>query len=515
MPGKQIEILDCTIRDGGYYTAWDFDKDLVDKYLSAMQNLPVDIVEVGYRSTPQDEYLGKYFYLPDFALQEISRKISGKRLSIMLNEKSLRTEHIAKILNGLKPHISLIRLAIDPQNFDRAIVLAHAIKKVGFQVAFNLMYMSKYAQNDIFLKSLSKLNGLADYVNLVDSYGGMLPMEVKELIEEVKVYCQEKIGFHGHNNLELAFANALAAMDAGCDIVDATLMGMGRGAGNLKTELLLTHLVSKEKVNFDFNVLAGLLETWAPIHEKHQWGTNLPYMVSGANSLPQKDVMEWVTQRFYSFNSIIRALHNQKTGEADNMRLPLFKPGEYFENIIIIGGGPGAKTHSDAVIRFLDTLENTCIVHASSKNAKNYENVKVPQFFCLVGSEGRRMEAVFEDLENFKGQCVLPPYPRKMGTYIPEKVRNSSYELREVSFTDKYKDAHTALAIQTALDLKAKNIYLAGYDGYSNEMISPKEQALINENEYTFDLAYKHVRILSVLNTKYSIKVESVYSKII
>jgi 4-hydroxy 2-oxovalerate aldolase len=432
----------------------------------------------------------------------------------MLNEKSVRPEHLDYVLRDLQPTISLIRLAVDPENIERAVVLARAIKERGFDVAFNVMYMSKYVNNIEFLKKLSILNGAVEYLNIVDSYGGLLPNQVTELVKIVKANTDVKLGFHGHNNLELAFANTLAAIDTGCEIIDSTILGMGRGAGNLKTELFLTHLASIGKVEFDFNILTALIESWSPLHKEHEWGTNLPYMFSGANSLPQKDVMEWVTQRFYSYNSIIRALQNQKTGAADNLRLPVFNPEKSFENVVIIGGGSNAKLHSEAVKQFIKKLENVCIIHASSKNAKSYEDIDLDQYFCLVGNEGHRLEDVYNDLNHFRGKCVLPSYPRKMGTYIPEKLKNVAFELKAVTFTDKYHDSHTVLALQTALELKAETIFLVGYDGYPKNTITQKEQALINENEYSFRMVDKLVHLKSILPSEYQIEVTSVYAHI-
>jgi len=503
MKMNKIEILDCTIRDGGYY------------YMQAMQHLPVDILEIGYRSKPQAAYHGKYFYFPDYAIERLAGLNHSKRLSLMFNEKDVRPGDLDKLLSGLQPHISLIRLAVDPNNFERAIVLAEAIKSRGFEVGFNVMYMSKYSQDQSFIDKLKQLDGLVEYLNVVDSYGGMLPEQTSRLIAKVKSNCAVKIGFHGHNNLELAFANTLAAIDAGCEIVDATVLGMGRGAGNLKTELLLTYLASNEMVDFDFNKLSELIEVWTPLHKEHEWGTNLPYMVSGSYSLPQKDVMEWVTKRFYSINSIIRALHVQKMGENGKSKsLPVFQPIQSYDNVIIIGGGPNAVTHSTAVKQFISNLDSVCVVHASSKNAKSYDDFNVDQFFCLVGNEGHRLERIFNNLNNFTGKCVLPPSPRKMGTYIPSVIEDNAYELKDVSFTDKFQDSHTALALQLSLELNARNIYLAGYDGYSGHTITQIEQGLINENEYTFSKFSDKVNLCSLLPSKYSIKVKSVYSLI-
>ena len=70
---KRFKILDCTLRDGGYYTNWDFDKDLVINYSKVMESLPIDYVEVGYRSIPLSGYLGEYFYCPNYVLKELKK----------------------------------------------------------------------------------------------------------------------------------------------------------------------------------------------------------------------------------------------------------------------------------------------------------------------------------------------------------------------------------------------------------------------------------------------------------
>ncbi|MFW5983405.1 MAG: hypothetical protein ACOCQ4_02805, partial [bacterium] len=141
-------------------------------------------------------------------------------------------------------------------------------------------------------------------------------------------------------------------------------------------------------------------------------------------------------------------------------------------------------------------------------------DVDCKQYYCLVGNEGHRLEKVFNDLNQFHGECILPPYPREMGTYIPEVLRDNSYELNEVSFTDKYKDAHTSLAIQTAISLKTKNLKLIGYDGYDKDFISVKEKNLIYENEYIFNKAKQFVNLKTITPSQYSLEIVSVYSLI-
>ncbi|MEO6229423.1 MAG: aldolase catalytic domain-containing protein [Ferruginibacter sp.] len=510
-----IKILDCTLRDGGYYTNWDFDKELVNTYINAFNELPVDYLEIGYRSNKMKGYLGEYFYCPVYLMEGL-KKITSKKLVIILDEKDVIHENIDTLLRPCIGLIDMVRIAIDPKNFKRALVLAAAIKLLGFEVGFNVMYMSKWPEQKEFLSQIKEINGIADYFYMVDSYGGVYPNDVKNIYELVKSQTNVKIGFHGHNNLELALINTLTAIECGAEIVDATVTGMGRGAGNLKTELLLTALNAKEEMEMDFNALANVVGEFTKLQTVHEWGTNLPYMVSGANSLPQKEVMDWVSKRFYSFNSIVRALHNQKAGMEDNQRFPVFVPGKNIKKAVIIGGGPTAVNHATAIKLFVQNQNDICLIHSSARNAASYSMLDVHQYYCLAGNEGQRLTAAFNKFESFNGICILPPYPRKMGTFVPEKVMQATYELSAVNYTDVVKDSHTSLAIQTAIELGVNEIYVTGYDGYGESNVGTKEQELFIENEQLFaDAKAFGLSIFSLTPTRYkNLSAGSIYEKL-
>lgn len=504
-----IEIVDCTLRDGGYYTNWDFNENLTLNYFQAMEKLPISYIEIGYRSLIQDGYKGEYNYCPDYILKYARQQMPSKKIGIMLNEKEVRPEDLDKLLSSCKGIIDVVRMAVDPANIRRAGETATLIKKMGFEMGFNVMYASKWmTEYPNFMEDIASLEDKVDSFAMVDSYGGIFPEEVETITRKLKSVLKCKVGFHGHNNTELAFANTLAAIKSGCDIIDTTMTGMGRGAGNMKTELLLSYLSSKEGVVLDFNSLSTTVADFERLKEKYKWGTNLPYMVSGFNSLPQKDVMDWVTRRFYSINSILQALHNMKNKKGDNLKLSIFNTEKSnFDTVLIIGGGPSAATCATAIKQFIKKQvdKKICLIHASSKNAGYYNDIDIPQFFCLVGNEGHRLEKVFEEFNLNKISCVLPPYPRKMGTYVPQQLMNKSFELDEVTFSSLYQDSHTALALQTSIELNAKTVYIAGYDGYDG-LINENERILTSENEYLFSqMVTKRpdINVATITATKY------------
>ncbi|WP_223854779.1 aldolase catalytic domain-containing protein [Bacteroides sp. GM023] len=480
-----LKILDCTLRDGGYYTNWDFNSETVDAYIQAMNVLPVDYLELGYRNNPTKEYMGKFGYCPVSVLKHI-RQNCTKKLDVMLNEKSTKIEDLDTLLSPIVGLVDMVRIAIDPKNFDRAVILAKAVKAMDFEVGFNVMYMSKWqTEYPEFITKLGVLDSFADLFCMVDSFGGVTPEDVTDIVKVVRENTKCPIGFHGHNNLQLGLINTITALKLGVDYVDATILGMGRGAGNLNMELLLTYLNAHEDLKVDFNVLGDVITAFTPLLDKYRWGTNLPYMLAGANRIPQKEVMDWVTNRVYSFNSIVRALDNRKNNAKDNAQFPHLNVEKKFDKVLIIGGGNNAIEHKDAIKELIAQEENITVVFATARNAKTYQDINAPVYYVLVGNEGRRLSANVGE-KHFNGTCVLPPYPRTMGTEVPAYAENHTVELTSVNFTDLFKDSVTTIALQLAMNLTDGDIFVIGYDGYPGNVLSEKEVALTNENKTIF-----------------------------
>lgn len=501
---KRLNILDCTFRDGGYYTNWDFSDSIVKSYLDAINHLPVDYIEIGYRNNPASGYMGRFAYCPISFLQKI-RDYTNKKIAVMINEKNTTTDDIESLLGPLTGLIDMVRIAVAPINIDRAILLAKKIKGYGFKIAFNVMYMSQWCEYDKFFDHLTALNSIIDLFVMVDSFGSVTPIEIKETFTEIKKRLDVPIGFHSHNNLQLALINTLTAIETGVEMVDATVLGMGRGAGNLNLELLLTYLNKKDGLEVDLNTLGDLVAAFNPLLLHHQWGTNLPYMISGANSIPQKEVMEWVTNRIYSFNSIVRALNNRKDNIIDNAKFASIDIKRKYDTILVIGGGETVDKHISGIKSFLCLHKNTALIFATCRHASLFEDVINDKYYILIGAESRRLEKTFDKLpENAK--VILPPYPRAMGTDVPDFAVNSTYELKNIDFCEKYNDSCTTVALQLAIDLCAPNTYVIGYDGYSGNILSEKEMSLTRENRYIFESYIKNqgAKLKSLTSTLYT-----------
>ncbi len=484
-----IKLLDCTLRDGGYYTSWDFDKNLVREYLNYIEKLPIEYIEIGYRSSLKEEYFGEYFYLPMNTIKFIKDNTS-KKLSIMLNVKDCLNVDLKELLGDVKKDIEIIKLAIDPNKIENGLNIAKILKEVGFKVGFNLMYISKIDDNHKIYNYLTKIEEYGDILYLVDSYGAIFPNNLEKLIQNIQKNISLPLGFHGHNNLELAFSNALTAINNDVEYIDSTILGMGRGAGNLKTELFLTYLKNNYNFDIDLNILSKLVELFKPLQDKYKWGTNFAYIVSGSYSLPQKDVMEALEINRYSITSII----NKLTNNFD--RLPIYQGEKKFKKALIIGGGESVKNCIEAIKLFLKQNNDIAVIHSTSKYIHLFEDIKNHQIFAISGDEITKLEKLPNNIDFF----VTNPNPIKLN------IKDERfYQLESIDFTD-IKDSPLSVSLEITNILNIKDIYLVGYDGY-NETKNKKELYLMQETQSIIDNFNK--KLISLTKTNYKNIVQS------
>ena len=505
---KNMKILDCTLRDGGYYTNWDFDSILVKEYLSTINTLPIDYIEIGYRQPAKEEYMGEYAYLPMSTILQCKQYAPDKKLVVMLNLKDVSDESAATLVSSLAKHIALIRLATAPNDIEKAARVATIIKQFGLQVSVNIMYMSTWNDVPEFWVALPKLEGVADILCMVDSYGAVYPSDIAGIVERIRACVNIPLGFHGHDNQSLAFANTLEAIHAGCDVVDATVMGMGRGAGNLQTELLLTYL-AKNDSRINLNQVVELRNLYEPLHAIYKWGTNLPYMISGVNSLPQKEIMTMLSQRRYSVASIVRKLQNRlKNHNGQSYQLLIQEPIN--RPILFVGGGASVAKHIAKIVDFLHIYDDIPVCFLSAKYLFLFDEIANPRYFCMIGNEGARVEKQKQHLKATDKFVVSEQ--GVADAYIPDFVQTRTYM---IAMSEDRNEAPLALAIEVArLISQEKHIMLVGLDGYSS---SKREDIydMMRENQELFDTYKDEFRFQSFLPTEYkNIQKGSIYSEL-
>ena len=281
-----MKLLDCTLRDGGYYTNWEFDTQMVRDLVTNLDLSKVDIIELGYKSPVKG---GKYRKCNDrFIWEVLEYKLPvNSELAFMIDAKDfIKDKEIDYSLIDDVIHdqsnspFTICRLAIKYNEIQAAKTIGRYIQSKGYKLIVNLMGISTLTDKEISeFVSIAELEPLALY--FADSYGNLEPKQVEKIISILK-NSEISVGIHTHDNLGLAFANCLVALDKGATFIDGTLLGMGRGVGNVKTEQLITYL----STYYNIDPVQKLIGKWMkPLKQKYKWGFTHNYMVSGLNHI--------------------------------------------------------------------------------------------------------------------------------------------------------------------------------------------------------------------------------------
>ena len=524
---QNFEIVDCTLRDGGYYTNWDFSSDLIETYFAAIRSLPVKYVEVGYRSPEKPGYLGQYFHLNLDTLTHLKGLLRADQgLTIMFNFKDMTSDLIDTLPDALPGTVDLVRFACPPEGLSECIGFARQSKARGLKVAINVMYMTKYVDRaDQVLAPLASAENVVDYVALVDSYGGVMPDQAARTMAQAVSILPQPVGYHGHDNLSLAFANSLAALEAGATMLDATFTGMGRGAGNLKTELIAIHREQKFPSGTHYGPLSKAIDMFEAMQKEYGWGTNLAYMVTGAASMPQANVMDWLGTRRYQMDAIVEALLLENDAGFDETAYPaLTETAEAGsmkgKPVLVIGGGSSITQHASALTE-LARSKGMVLVHSSMRNVAEFRDCGLPQIFCLAGQEFQRLSKGQASLLEQDGCVALTMAPPRFrdstpatGTVCQLALSDSMDAQKLGPVTD---EPPLDMALSAASALGATEICLAGFDGYMNASVSEQGNArdvqdAIKSGQHD-DTPWKG-EISSVTPTLYSVPMQSLYAKI-
>ena len=283
------DILDCTLRDGGYNNLWDFNDALVRRYLSAIDRTGVTWVEMGYRSPATSGPAGAYRYCREELLRAHAQDL-GVRFAVMIDGKAIGHAESGGVHALFGPRrnspVDLVRIAATIPLLPRLLPVCDSLKELGYRVAVNLMQASEKTPAELGDAAAFMDASAADMLYLADSFGSLTPAAVRPRIGAIALAFTRRIGFHAHDNLGLALANTLAAVEAGATIVDCSVRGMGRGAGNTRTEQLLAALAQDGNRAFDAAPLVPLVDQeFRALHKRYGWGSTMPYLFTGAHGI--------------------------------------------------------------------------------------------------------------------------------------------------------------------------------------------------------------------------------------
>ena len=310
-----MRLLDCTLRDGGYYNRWDFPTDLVRRYVHGLTAAGIDTIELGFRTLDTDGYLGPLAHTTDVYLAGLDLPDSAT-IAVMLNAKELvgfGAGPGAAIERLFAPAsdspVSLVRIAATQSEVEGLTEAVERLHELGYRTGVNLMQVHALSSVDLEKFGSWARSVGAEVAYFADSFGVLNPSDIGPIASALANGFRGPIGCHLHDNRALAMANTLAAIDAGVTWVDGTIRGMGRGPGNARTEYLGVELTRRDLIDVDLAPLIPVVEEdFAALHREFEWGTNLHYMLSGTHGVHPTYVQRMIADPRFSPSQITETI---------------------------------------------------------------------------------------------------------------------------------------------------------------------------------------------------------------
>lgn len=290
---NKIHILDCTLRDGGYVNDWEFDSNLAKGVIDGLYESGIRVIEIGIMGIGGEA--GKSTKFSSFKDAEplLENRKKDCKYAIMINQTGFENFDIP---NRSDKTVDIIRLAYFKREIHDAMIFAKSLKDKGYEVFLQAMATFMYSDDEIddMLKKVNDLKPQAFYI--VDSFSNLFPEDITSMANSVLSRLNRDIdfGFHAHNNIQMAFANAIAFMNVEDDrkkYIDGSIYGMGRGAGNVPVELLMDYLNRRVK-QYNIEVLLKTYQDYIkPIFEQYFWGYTHPYYLTASKDM--NSVYSW------------------------------------------------------------------------------------------------------------------------------------------------------------------------------------------------------------------------------
>jgi 4-hydroxy 2-oxovalerate aldolase len=304
----EIKVLDCTIRDGGLMNNHCFDDTVVRGIYDTCVDAGVDYMEIGYKNS-KEQFSRDKFGPWKFCDEEDLRRIVGDnetdlKLSVMADVG--KCDYQTDILAKKDSVIDLVRVAAYIHQIPSAVEMIQDAHEKGYEVTANLMAVSTVHESDLE-EGLQVLAGTpVSAIYLVDSFGSFYSEEIRALTKKYLDACKGtdiQVGIHTHNNQQLAYANTIEAIVSGANRLDATLSGLGRGAGNCPLELLIGFLKNpRYKLRPTLDCIERHIE---PLRRNMHWGFDLSYMITGLMNQHPRAAMAYLDKAAADRESIV------------------------------------------------------------------------------------------------------------------------------------------------------------------------------------------------------------------
>lgn len=485
----EIKLLDCTLRDGAYIVDGKFGESAIKGIISMLQNAGVDMIECGWLKNAEYTLGTTYYREPNDLLKYIAPKNKDTLYVAMIDWDRYNLDYLPQC-DGKT--LDAIRVVFPYQKYKEGIEVGRKIQDKGYRIFYQAANTLAYSDDD--LRKLAKeINSVRpDGISIVDTFGAMYEEDLTHILQvlDSEIDKSIRIGFHSHNNQQMAFANSMKfveiLMKTGRDmIVDASLCGMGRGAGNATTELMVNFLNRKCQHNYDLDSIMDAIDIYMTgFQEKYSWGYSTAYCIAGmycchvnniaylqnhhrTNARDMRNIIESLepdARKKYDYDLLEQKYIENQDRQIDDkdsmaiLREQLEVNGEHPVKILLVAPGKSALTYKKEIQKFIK--QNTPYVIAVNALLSEYN------YDCMFVTNAGRYE------------YAKTAYPEKFQETFRILLSNIKSHAGEQEVIVNYNRAikrgwpHFDNAVICALRLMdrihVKEVYLAGFDGFKN-----------------------------------------------
>ncbi|MEQ8153480.1 MAG: aldolase catalytic domain-containing protein [Clostridiaceae bacterium] len=470
-----VRLLDCTLRDGGYVNNWHFGRDVIGNILKKLVQANIDVIECGYLSHSKGKNEGYTLFTDLQAVNSILPSKKGSQdYAVMINFG----EYPIDIIPEANAEKIIIRVAFKKKDAEDAFEYCKALKNKGYRVFVQPMGIMNYADGEL-IELIHRFNTIKpEAFYIVDSFGVIEIKDFKRLlfVADNNLDSEIYLGYHSHNNLQQAYGNAKFMVEQNLGhkiILDASVFGMGRGAGNLNMELFAEYLNKNLEKNYVIEPLLEIIDEYLRgIYSKNFWGYSLPFYLSSVHNCHPNYASYFAEKNMLtikSMNEILRSIpdaakvsFNEEKAECiyqdyqknyidDRTVLERLRIELSGEKILILAPGKSIVEYSENIQHFIS--ENRPVVISVNVASHMYKSD-----FIICCNEKR-----YGKLPADSGEKVILSSNIKAG-------RDDAYTINYTSYLCKYSiiaDNATLMLFNLLIALGISHVYIAGFDGYS------------------------------------------------
>ena len=527
---SNLKILDCTLRDGGYYNNWEFDENIYSEYLKILtKQKNINCIEIGFRLYNKSNFKGAFAFSSDNFLKY--KKIPTFNYAVMINASDLiksKGDLIKDFVEKKNSSINIIRIAahFNEINFIKKYLIKFS--KLGYKIFLNIMQINLVEKKKV-IKKLQELNNFKiDVIYFADSLGNLKPREVKEYCNIFRKYWNKDFGFHAHDNRGYALKNCIEAKKSGAKWLDGTIQGMGRGAGNVTTEDLLSKVIKlKKRELLNFNKISKKFKFLKQIYK---WGKCPLYEFAATKNIHPTYVQNLKNQQlnknvqkkilinisklkdaknfsFENFNKILTSTKKNLPTKGKDLKNFLKN-----KNVLIIANSSSLNRYGKDLPYFIK--KNNCKV--LSLNVNEFVSKKLIDY-CVISHYERYIVLKNVISKNFSKKFIIPKniFSSDLTKNLFNHSINYNLIIKEKKFDARsnYCILPNNLSFTYAMALckigAANKIFLAGFDGHNDDIEK------FSEMENTIKILkrkFNNNKIISITPSRYSITKKSLYA---